>query len=175
MKINDEHVQDLSIASWVNNLDKKLLLHVINKYKESNLFDYFINHIDNIKKEAKELVVNKRVLILGKNYIYGMDCSKIDEDDKSEEAELLILAEIFDQSLKDSGIFLRVELDGQGWHPQIRLGQVITNISKMLNNVHKEAWAKFDKSMLKAMPKVTDFWFYSNPYHYDVFINDFIK
>ena len=177
LEIMNEHVQDLSIVHWVRGINKLHLLTVLNIYKEKKLYDFFIQHIDNLREDVKELLKVKKVLIWGKKQIYGMDCPSINEEDRGQITPLLILAELFDQSLKNSGFVFIVELmpNSYSWYPQICLDYVIVNISRMLNNVHKKPWAKIDKSIYKNMPGVTDFWFYSNPYHTDYMITDFVK
>lgn len=175
-RVFKEHIQDLSFAEWTK-INKQDLIYVINKYRNDDLYDYFINHIDSFKEEIKQMLSEKKVMIFGRNHNYGLDSVIIEEEDRSEGACAMILAEVFDESLKHSGIVFMIFLvpESDEWRPRVYLGNVIKNISKMLNNVHNTAWAKIDKSVFKNMPKVTDFWFYSNPYHTDANIRSFVE
>lgn len=108
--------------------------------------------------------------------VYPISCP-IKEEDRKNDAAAIILAEVFEPSLKDSGYFFYVELEYNygSWIPKANVGELVDCVSLMLNHVNTIKWAEIDNVAYQYMPKTTDLWYYSNPYHEGTMIHRFIK
>ena len=124
----------------------------------------------------REYIAENKVAILSKNNVYTIGYN-IDEEDRNNDAIVLIMADVFDNSFKNSGYVFCIELESQygQWRPKINLGGLVEGISIMLNHVNTKAWAEIDKSAYKIMPEASKIWYYSNPHHEGSMLHRFIE
>lgn len=178
LNIYIEHIRDLDAAMWTLCVNKSIVKTVLNKsIEDHNFWGPFINHIDNIDDEdIRELIKEYKVAIWCKSNVYGISVP-INEEDKQQDAHFIVLVEVFEPSFKDSGYFFYINLEHRygSWVPKADLDGLVERISIMLNHVNKKKWAKISESIYKYMPKTTDLWFYSNPYHEGAMLHRFVR
>lgn len=177
LNVRNSHLADLKNTYWVRDIHSDLVNTVIKECEKDGFWGTFINKTEGIKDpELREFVQENKVVILGKSYYYAIG-NRIEAEDKENDALVLIMAEVLDSTLVHSGYMFCVELEayyGQ-WRPKTNLGELIEDISIMLNHVNTKAWAEIDKSAYKMMPEATDLWYYSNPYHEGTMLHRFIE
>lgn len=177
LNARNNHLTDLKNSNWVRAINPSLVNSVINKCELGGFWGTFINKIEGIKdQELREYVKENKVVILGKSYSYSIG-NRIEAVDKENDALVLIMAEVFDSTLSKSGYMFCIELEsyyGQ-WRPRINLGELVEDISIMLNHVNTKAWSEIDKDAYKTMPEATQLWYYSNPYHEGTMLHRFIQ
>jgi len=177
LKIYQEHLRDTSYTYWVGNVNSSRVKAVIKKCEEEGFWGSFINKTDNLADSSvRNLIKEYKVAMMCENMIYPIGNS-IEEEDKQHDAIVIILAEVFEPSLKDSGYFFCIDLEYNygSWRPKANLGELIECISIILNHVNSKKWVKIDETAYKHMPQTTELWYYSNPYHEGTMLHRFMR
>lgn len=178
LNIRMEHLRDLKSSYWVNKVNSSQVNSVIKKCEVDGFWGTFFNKLDGIQdSELRDYIREHKVVIMCKNMTYGLGFPIQDEEDKKCDATAVIMADVFNESLKGSDYILCVDLEyyyGE-WRPKVNLGELIEGVSIALNHVNTQKWAKIDESAYKNMPETTSLWYYTNPYHEGTMLHRFMR
>lgn len=178
LKIRREHLLDFKDSYWVKKVNPSLVNSVIKACEEDGFWGSLFNKIECIKDlPLREYIKENKVALWCENKVYAIGDIIENEEDKKHDAIAIILAEVFDNALKDSGYIFCIDLElkyGE-WRPKANVGELVEAVSIMLNHVNTKAWAKIDNTAYKTMPKSTELWYYSNPYHKGTMLHRFIQ
>lgn len=178
LKIRLEHFLDLKDSYWVKKVSPSLVYSVIKACEKDGFWGSLFNKIDFCKDlQIREYIKENKVVLWCENKVYAIGEIIDNEEDKRHDAKAIILAEVFNDSFKDSGYFFCIDLDYEygKWRPKANLGELVEGVSIMLNHVNTKAWAEIDKTAYKVMPEATELWYYSNPYHEGTMLHRFIE
>ena len=178
LKIRREHLSDLNYSYWVKKVNPSLVKSVINTCEKDGFYGTLFNKIECISDSSvRDYIRENKVVIWCKNQIYAIGVSIDIEEDKECDAKAIILAVVFEKSLKDSGYIFIMDLEYRygTWRPKANVGELVKGVSIILNHVNTKKWAKIEESAYKSMPEATDLWYYSNPYHEGTMLHRFIE
>lgn len=176
--VNDLRLQtfDFDNAQWVKKVSKSKIKAVIEEGERSGFWGEFMNNVCNVHDETlKQVLIHNKVVLVCERVLYSGE--QINDWVFHHDAVIMVLAEVFDASLKGSGYMFVIDVESRygNWYARTHVGELIGCVSSVLNNVHSKKWAGIDISAYNKMPKTTDIWFYSNPYHHGVMLDSYIS
>lgn len=178
LKIRREQFLDLKNSYWVMKVNPSQVNSVIKICEKDGFWGSLLNKLECVKDlSLREYIKDNKVALWCENMVYALGDIIEKEEDKQHDAKAIILAEVFDDSLKDSGYMFCIDLEYKYgiWHPKANVGELVGAVSIMLNHVNTIAWAKIDNKAYEKMPVATELWYYSNPYHEGTMLHRFIQ
>lgn len=177
LRVYRKHLKDISCAYWMKNKINPSIAEAVVKKSNNGLYGNFICKTTIFSSpDIRGIIEKNKIAILCKNDIYPIG-SIISDEDKHNDAIVILLAEIFAPSLKGSGYILCVGLEYKydSWKVKANLGELVEQVSNLFNHINTKEWAKIEKYEYQKMPNTANLWYYSNPYHEGTIIENFVN